>query len=364
MPPFPSRTPLSAPTSLAVNAGPDVRCAPRGQELDPDRGRGTSSPQDDLQIAPLAIGSWSPSPVARLQKLDDQDEIRLLKAQQVPLPSDSQNLRCWCQKVYLQPKYQVVAAAQSQVTQVSIQKTCQTQTFQDCMLRMNHMLHMLHMDHIHDAPKNTSSCAEASVQSWSHAPGVPRSQHNPPPRLWPPSDCSACHPATWSTETNWSFSCTRMKSSFTLEISGILAEGSLEVKFPTIWTDEKQRWKGSERREEKKRRSEKRKSQEKEDAGARKGRKVAKHGVFPMICGPGGPKSRLAKAAGAEPAGQMRDEKLHPVVALSTCRSQSAQSKPTSDRFWKLWCLKSARRCGAKHMSKSTCTKHLSFGAL
>ena len=233
MPPFPSRTPLSAPTSLAVNAGPDVRCAPRGQELDPGRGRGTSSPQDDLQIAPLAIGSWSPSPVARLQKLDDQDEIRLLKAQQVPLPSDSQNLRCWCQRVYLQPKYQVVAAAQSQVTQVSIQKTCQTQTFQDCMLRMNHMLHMLHMDHIHDAPKNTSSSAEASVQSWSHAPGVPRSQHNPPPRLWPPSDCSACHPATWSTETNWSFSCARMKSSFTLEISGILVEGSLEVKFPT-----------------------------------------------------------------------------------------------------------------------------------
>ena len=29
-----------------------------------------------------------------------------------------------------------------------------------------------------------------------------------------------------------------------------LVEGSLEVKLPTIWTDEKQRWKGSERREE------------------------------------------------------------------------------------------------------------------
>ena len=50
-------------------------------------------------------------------------------------------------------------------------------------------------------------------------------------------------------------------------------EGSLEVKLPTIWTDEKQRWKESERREE--RRSEKRKSQKKEDADARKGRKVA-----------------------------------------------------------------------------------------
>ena len=29
-----------------------------------------------------------------------------------------------------------------------------------------------------------------------------------------------------------------------------LAEGSLEVKFPTIWTDEKQTWEESERREE------------------------------------------------------------------------------------------------------------------
>jgi len=47
------------------------------------------------------------------------------------------------------------------------------------------------------------------------------------------------------------------------------------------------------------RRSEKRKSQKKEDAGARKDRKVAKHCVFPMICGSGGSKSRLAKAAGA-----------------------------------------------------------------
>ena len=38
-----------------------------------------------------------------------------------------------------------------------------------------------------------------------------------------------------------------------------MIEGNLEVKFPTIWTDEKQRWAESERR------SEKRKSQKKED---------------------------------------------------------------------------------------------------
>ena len=77
--------------------------------------------------------------------------------------------------------------------------------------------------------------------------------------------------------------------------------------------------------------------------------KSPKHCVFPMICGSGGSKSRLAKAAGAEPAGQMRDEKLHAVVARSTFRSQVKMS----DHFWKL--KKSARRCGAKHISKSTC---------
>ena len=52
-----------------------------------------------------------------------------------------------------------------------------------------------------------------------------------------------------------------------------------------------------------------------------------------MICGSGGSKSRLAKAAGAEPAGQMRDKKVH-------------------------------ANCGAKHIWKSKCTKHNILGPL
>ena len=96
----------------------------------------------------------------------------------------------------------------------------------------------------------------------------------------------------------------------------------------------------------------------------RKGRKVAKHCVFPMIWGSGGSKSRLAKAAGAEPAGQMRDEKLHAVVARSTFRSENAQNTPGPDHFWQLKCRKSARRCGAKHILKSKCTNHLSVRLL
>ena len=147
---------------------------------------------------------------------------------------------------------------------------------------------------------------------------------------------------------------------------------------------------------------------------------------FPMSCGSGGSKSRVAKAAGAEPAGQVRDEKLHAVVARSTfpsqnvqntilgpllevemskkCTplwreahfqvkmykahhgrttfgrcdvekvhalvarsifsSQNVQTTPWSDHFWKLRCRKSARRCGSKHISKSKCTKHHMFAPL
>ena len=106
------------------------------------------------------------------------------------------------------------------------------------------------------------------------------------------------------------------------------------------------------------------KDQKKEDADARKGRKVAKHCVFPMIWGSGGSKSSLAKAAGAEPAGQMRDEKLHAVVARSTFGSRNVKNTRGSNHFWKLRCRKSARRCGAKHISKSKCTKHTRSGPL
>ena len=83
-----------------------------------------------------------------------------------------------------------------------------------------------------------------------------------------------------------------------------------------------------------------------------------------MICGSGGSKSRLAKAAGAEPAGQMRHEKVHAVVARSTFPSQNGQNARGADHFWKLRCRKSARRCGAKHILKSKCTKYRNFGPL
>ena len=160
------------------------------------------------------------------------------------------------------------------------------------------------------------------------------------------------------------------------------------------------RWKaeqgrGREKRKIRREKIRRERVRKKEDADARKGRKVAKHCVFPMICGSGGSKSRLAKAAGAEPAGHRSDEKLHAVVreahfevkmykthhsrttfgswdvekvhavvAQSTFWSKNAQSTSVSDDFWKLRCRKSARRCGAKHISKWKCTKHTILGPL
>ena len=57
-------------------------------------------------------------------------------------------------------------------------------------------------------------------------------------------------------------------------------------------------------------------------------------------------------------------EKVHAIVARSTFPSQNVQKTPLSDHFWKLRCWKSARRCGAKHISKSKCTKHTRFAPL
>ena len=57
-------------------------------------------------------------------------------------------------------------------------------------------------------------------------------------------------------------------------------------------------------------------------------------------------------------------EKVHAVVARSTFPSQNVQNTPCSDHFWRFRCRKSARRCGAKHISKLKCTKHQGFGPL
>ena len=42
---------------------------------------------------------------------------------------------------------------------------------------------------------------------------------------------------------------------------------------------------------------------------------------------------------------------------VEVCRSQNAEDTPFSGQFWQLRCRRSARCCGAKHMSKPKCQK-------
>ena len=85
--------------------------------------------------------------------------------------------------------------------------------------------------------------------------------------------------------------------------------------------------------------------------------------------------SQKREAAGAEPAGQRRDAKVHIVVARgtfgskkcsstsgsvekvhavvrSTFESENIQNTSAPEHFWTLRCRKNARRGGAKHMWK------------
>jgi len=55
---------------------------------------------------------------------------------------------------------------------------------------------------------------------------------------------------------------------------------------------------------------------------------------------------------------------VHAPVARSKFRSQNEQNTSAPERFWKLRCSKNARHCGAKHISITKCTKHLSSGTL
>ena len=91
---------------------------------------------------------------------------------------------------------------------------------------------------------------------------------------------------------------------------------------------------------------------------------VANRCVFSMNRGPWCSKSRLAKAAGAEVAVPRTGEKWHAAVARSTFARQNVENTSAPETFWKLRCSKIARRCGAKHICKSKCTKHHMGGAI
>ena len=103
-------------------------------------------------------------------------------------------------------------------------------------------------------------------------------------------------------------------------------------KFRSQTSDNMDRCKSSgnsQRGEEQKREDQRRESVRRKKMQVREKVGKSRNTVFfPMTCGSGGSKSRLAKAAGAEPCGHRRDEKLHAlaVVAPSTSPSQNVQN--------------------------------------
>ena len=186
-----------------------------------------------------------------------------------------------------------------------------------------------------------------------------------------------------------------MKVATVRKCTGNMIEGSLEVKLPTIWTDEKQRWEESERREEQKREDQRRESvrrkkmQMREKVGksrntvffqwfvAPEGRKVGslKRRVRSHLarwemknCTPLWREARfqvkMYKAYHSTTFGSCDVEKVHAVVARSTFEVKMYKTHQLRTTFGSWDVEKVHGCCGAKQISKSKCTKHTILGPL
>ena len=174
-----------------------------------------------------------------------------------------------------------------------------------------------------------------------------------------------------------------------MDKNGPFIEGSLEVKLPTIWTDEKQRWEESERREEERERV-RRKKQMREKVGksrntvffqwfvAPEGRKVGslKRRVRSHLarwemknCTPFLRKAhfevKMYKTHHVRTTLEVEmSKKCTPLWREAHFEVKMYKTHHVRTPFGKLRCGKSARSCGAKQISKSKCTKHTMFGPL
>ena len=169
-----------------------------------------------------------------------------------------------------------------------------------------------------------------------------------------------------------------------------IVAGSLEVKLPTLWTDGKaevksQRGEAKKWEDQRRERARRKKMQVREKVGkprltvffqwfvALGGWKVGslKRRVRSQLarwemksCTPlwreAHVQVKMYKAHQRRTTfGSWDVEKVHALVARSGFPSQTCKKKLT-----KLRCRKSARHCGAKHISKSKCTKHPMYGPL
>ena len=179
------------------------------------------------------------------------------------------------------------------------------------------------------------------------------------------------------------------------DVYDFMIEGSLEVKLPTIWTDEKQSREEAEKRKIRRKKSRRERVRRKKMQMREKVGKSRNTVFFQWFGAPEGRKvgslkrrvrSQLARWVMKNCTPLWREahfqvkmykthqcrttfgswdvKKVHAVVARSTFRSQNVRNTTCSCHFWRFGCWKSARRCGAKHISKSKCTKHTRSGPL
>ena len=143
----------------------------------------------------------------------------------------------------------------------------------------------------------------------------------------------------------------------------IISEGSLEVKLPTM-----DRWKAEQGRGREK--DLKREDQRRERFRRKKMQMRKKAEFWKLRCRKSVCRWREAhfevKMYKTHPCSdhcwKLRCRKSHAVVARSTFRSQNVQNTPCSDNFLEVATKKCS--CGAKHISKSKCTKDRMFAPL
>ena len=94
-----------------------------------------------------------------------------------------------------------------------------------------------------------------------------------------------------------------------------------------------QRWEEPEKRKEEEKKSEKRRSHKKEAEGARKGRKVANHSVFPCFVAPEAQKVGSLKR-------RVRSHHCTPLWREADLEVKIAKMTAASSHFWKVRCRK------------------------
>ena len=123
-------------------------------------------------------------------------------------------------------------------------------------------------------------------------------------------------------------------------------------KFRSQTSNNMDRWTSrggkSQRRERKKR-----KGQRAWKGTVEKSRKTVFFQCFMAPCGTGGSKSRIAKVAGAG-----ERSKIARCCGAKHIWKSKCSKHLIAEAVWKLRCRKSARRCGAKHIWKQKFTKH------